>query len=283
MTDQGQLHSIDPFAKLPEELLHDVSVPHGAVRLYGHMHWRYNRHQKKNFEGQKSMGEYLDVSTTTIQNWTNELVARDWVVVEYRDRDEKTGNFTTPFYHVFESQEHCRLFREHFEDPQALGAKKPIKERKSRKGKGGFAASENRHRTNTDWYGGTNTDYDGGNNLYCDRATNTDCDESESVLEDDVQKFISLSKIINLKNSKTVMEAALESTLRDHYTRLGQSHFNAVIERCQKRHPKSMDYYLNALRDEQIGGWQGQDSTAAPKELTGQDYAAGEYSAFVNS
>lgn len=280
MSDIGVLHSRDTYGKVPEELIHDQSVTHGAARLYAHMHWRFGQN-KRNFEGQRSMGDFLGVSRTTIQNWIDELAARDWVLVIYRGRSKKTGNFTTPFYHVFENQEECRQFRETYDpiDKEIIAPKPAPKERKLRKGKGGLA--DPAHRANPDWHGGDNTTLHGGENLDWHGAANTDWQESDSSLDDDVQILIQSSKIIHLKDPKKIPLSELSAVLQGHHTRLGAAHFKTVVERCKKRNGRSWDYYLNALRDEPAHPPSEKSTSNEP--LTGTDYTSGEFSAFINS
>lgn len=280
MSDLGQLHSRDTFGKVPEELIHDLSVTHGAARLYAHMHWRYGVN-KKNFEGQRSMGDFLGVSRTTIQNWIDELAARDWLMVVYRGRNKKTGNFTTPYYHVFESQIDCRDFRDSYQpaDKETVAPKPAPKERKLRKGKGGLI--DPAHRANPDLHGADNTTLHGGEQLDWHGAANPDWQESDSSFDDDVQKIILSLGINHLSSPKKIPLSDLPATLHSHYTRLGAAHFKTVVERCKKRNGRSWDYYLNALRDEPV-----QTSSDKPKStepLTGQDYATGEFSGFIHS
>lgn len=101
-----------------------------------------------------------------------------------------------------------------------------------------------------------------------------------SSLDDDIQSLIQWGILKNLKSSKTIQAKDLETTLSGHLKRLGATHFKTVVERCKKRNGRSWDYYLNALRDEQVQPSTPPQSTDAP---TGKDYAAGEFSAFINS
>jgi DNA-binding MarR family transcriptional regulator len=135
MTDQGYLHQrSDRFGKVPAEVMHDLSLTDGAVRLYAHMHWRYGANCD-NHEGRSSMAEYLGVSSTTITHRVTELVRADWVIVvpNYNDQG-RTANI----YHVFELQEDCRRWRIDNNLPKPKAPAKRTK--KSRKGQGGKPA-----------------------------------------------------------------------------------------------------------------------------------------------
>ena len=138
MRDQGTLHAKGTFGKVPEPLIHDMTISHGAARLYGHMHWRYGANHC-NFEGTRSMADTFGVSQKTICNWIAELESANWVVTLLRDKNSKTGNFQTPFYHVFEDQEDCALFRVTYrpQEGEVIAPKPQVKERRSRKGVGG--------------------------------------------------------------------------------------------------------------------------------------------------
>jgi len=139
MSDAGQLHKRPAtWGKAPARLLHDTNVTDGAVRLYAHMHWRYGQNQD-NHEGQRSMAETLGVSEKTIGNRVKELEAKDWIVVIERGINEKTGNYLTNFYHVFERQRDGREFRLEYtpREGERLRSKPAARARKSRKGVGG--------------------------------------------------------------------------------------------------------------------------------------------------
>lgn len=145
-TDQGKLHDSPQFGRVPEKLMHDVNLTDGAVRLFAHMVWRYGSNHK-NFEGRSSMASYLGVSPTTITKRIQELEATDWIVTIEREVSSKTGNYQTPFYHVFLSQAQARKFRTDFkvQTGETMRAKPVITTRKSRKGVGGKPA----HRVNS--------------------------------------------------------------------------------------------------------------------------------------
>lgn len=135
MADQGYLHQrSDRFGKVPAEVMHDLALTDGAVRLYAHMHWRYGSNCD-NHEGRSSMADYLGVSPTTISHRVAELVRADWVVVVPNYNDEGR---TTNIYHVFELQSDCRQWRVDNECPKPEA--KPKKTRKTRQGKGGKPA-----------------------------------------------------------------------------------------------------------------------------------------------
>lgn len=138
MSDQGTVHSPKPrFAKLPVKLMHDKNITDGAKVLYAHMRWRFGSNGK-NFEGRASMAEFLGVTTTTISNRIRELEAAGWIAVVERYKP-KTGNYLTPFYHVFERLIDCQNYRAAYKaiDGEELRPKPDIEVRKSRKGKGG--------------------------------------------------------------------------------------------------------------------------------------------------
>lgn len=104
MQERGYLHRrSDDFGKVPEELMHDLNLTDGAVRLYAHMHWRYGSNCDDH-EGRKSMGEMLGVGVSTISSRVKELVDANWVVVVARYNNKGR---TTNFYHVFELQTDC--------------------------------------------------------------------------------------------------------------------------------------------------------------------------------
>lgn len=141
MTDQGQLHENPRFGRVPDKLMHDLNLTDGAVRLYAHMVWRYGRN-RKNFEGRKSMSDFMGVSQATITKRIQELEAADWVVTIERDYDPKTGNYQTHFYHVFLSQKQAQEFRKEFKPAEnsAIREKPAVEARKLRKGVGGKPA-----------------------------------------------------------------------------------------------------------------------------------------------
>ena len=163
MSDEGKVHGL-VFGKAPEALIHSPTLTDGAVRTYTHMHWRYGQN-KSNFEGQKSMGKFLGVSEAAISNRVNELESDNWVVTILRIRKGSTGNFTAPYYHVFESQDECIDFRDTYQPHNGdLLRPKPLKtrQRKSRKGVGGNPkwSSPKDHRPNSSLDGGANSSLD---------------------------------------------------------------------------------------------------------------------------
>lgn len=173
----GQVH--EPiWVAHPIDLTHDLNLTDGAVRLYTHMKWRYGQN-RCNFEGLKSMSAYLGVSETTISKRIKELEALDWVVVvEVR----LGGNYASPYYHVFTSQERAREFRKEFKpkDGQKLRDKpspESVQFRVSKKGKGGFSKPENRFGNSQ-----SNIYCDGdGRNIYTDGRRNIYTDKLESL------------------------------------------------------------------------------------------------------
>lgn len=183
MEDPGELHDDPIFGKSPEALIHDLTITDGATRLFAHMHWRYGQN-KKNFEGQVSMADFFGVSDTTIRNRINELAAKDWVVVIYRGRNKKTGNFTTPYYHVFVDQALCRQWRETYKpkDGETVAPKPEPRERKLRKGKGGNP--KNLPRANSGSDGRANSGWDGVSNSSSGGAPNSGWDYLDSVYPD---------------------------------------------------------------------------------------------------
>lgn len=110
MPEKGYLHRTpQTFGKLPEALLHGAGISDGAKVLYAHMHWRYGANGR-NFEGQRSMAEMLGVSSReTIRKRIEELERAEWIVVIRRGK--RRGQYTTNFYHVFESQDDCRAWK----------------------------------------------------------------------------------------------------------------------------------------------------------------------------
>jgi hypothetical protein len=183
MTEQGKVHG-STFGKVPPELMHDQSITDGAVRLYAHMHWRYGQNHQ-NFEGQRSMAKYLSVSTTTIRKRIEELEAKDWVVTITREYNRKTGNFSTPFYHVFVSQPDCKDFRETYvlQEGEVLYEQPIPLERKSRKGVGG-KSSNLPNRANSSSHGHDNSSYNGGTNSGSHGQANSSSHYPESVYPD---------------------------------------------------------------------------------------------------
>lgn len=178
MSDQGILHRRSrDFGKTPEVLMHDIDVTDGAVRLYSHMHWRYGQNQK-NFEGLSSMAEMLGVTEQTIAARIKELESKDWVVVIERGLSSKTGNFQTPFYHVFEVQRDARELRKEYQpaEGESIRAKPTVaRKRKSRKGVGGTSENIikfNEDRTNSNKSGRTNLNKSGPTNLNKSGRTN---------------------------------------------------------------------------------------------------------------
>lgn len=183
MTEQGKVHG-STFGKVPPELMHDQSITDGAVRLYAHMHWRYGQNHQ-NFEGQRSMAKYLSVSTTTIRKRIEELEAKDWVVTITREYNRKTGNFSTPFYHVFVSQLDCKEFRETYvlQEGEVLYEQPLPLERKSRKGVGG-KSSNLPNRANSSSHGHDNSSYNGGTNSSSHGQANSSSHYPESMYPD---------------------------------------------------------------------------------------------------
>lgn len=111
--------------------------------------------------------------------------------------------------------------------------------------------------------------------------SNPDLDSNNSSsVDDDVNHFIQWGKIKGLKAPNAMPPSFLGNAIQLHYTRLGATHFKAVIERCKKRNGRSWDYYLNALRDEQIKPASDKPTPSAP--LTGSDYISGELADFIN-
>lgn len=98
------------FGKLPELLMHDTKISLGAKVLYAHMHWRYGSN-KKNFESQEKMAQYLGVSRQTIRSWLTELEREGWIVILPPGKPEG-GHYKTNTYHVFDHPEDCRRWRE---------------------------------------------------------------------------------------------------------------------------------------------------------------------------
>lgn len=149
MTDAGILHTrTRKFAKVPAALIHDTRITPGAVRLYGHMHWRYGSNQK-NFEGRSSMATYLGVSEKTISKWIRELEAHAWIVVVERDYNPATGKYRTPFYHVFEVRRDAHRFRSQYSaaEGECLRELPEVAPRKSRDGVGGKPSHKREKRT----------------------------------------------------------------------------------------------------------------------------------------
>jgi hypothetical protein len=139
VSDQGVLHTRGKtYGKVPELLMHDLTVTDGAKITYAHMHWRFSQ-TGQNFESQSGMAKYLGVSEAAIGNRIKELEAKDWVVVISRAQDPKSKKHQAPIYHVFEHQGQCRQFRDRYtcQDGESLRAKTTdARERKSRKGAG---------------------------------------------------------------------------------------------------------------------------------------------------
>lgn len=203
MNEQGKVHSTT-FGKVPPELMHDQSITDGAVRLYAHMHWRYGQNQQ-NFEGQRSMAVYLSVSTATIRNRIEELESKDWVVTINREFNKKTGNFSTPFYHVFVSQVECKEFRETYElqEGEILHEQPTPLERKSRKGVGGKPSNLNR--ANSSLGGRANSSSHGGNNSSLHGRANSSSHYPDSVYPDSSHpepiKEIAATPFVEMKNA----------------------------------------------------------------------------------
>lgn len=187
MEEQGQLHtSRRTFGKTPEQLMHDMDITDGAVRLYAHMHWRYGSN-KQNFEGQKSMAEMMGVTETTISNRIRELEANDWVLVIERGINKGTGAFQTPFYHVFEQQRDCREFRR--ECTLAEGETLRLKPKKSRKRKArkGVGGNPKLHPPNLSSAGDPpNLSSDGATNSSSDGLPNLSSDNPDASYPDSV-------------------------------------------------------------------------------------------------
>jgi hypothetical protein len=189
--EDGKLH-IKPkrrtFGKLMEDLMHNSNITDGACRQYAHMHWRYGQN-KRNFEGQSSMGEMLGVTEKTVGERVKELEAADWVAVVERDFNAKTGKFQTPFYHVFESQKECRIFRKTYvaREGEQLRPKPVGRKRKSRKGAGNKqAVPPHQQNSGSDGENGDrqNSSSDVPQNSGSDVQQNSSSDYSDSVYPD---------------------------------------------------------------------------------------------------
>ncbi len=171
--DDGKLHAANQgWAIVPAALMHDKTITDGAVRLYAHMHWRYGS-KHDNHEGAQSMADELGVSEKTIRNRIRELEARDWIVTIDRGIDAKTGNYQTPFYHVFELQADCVKFRaEYVQVGNERISPKPsmedIDKRKVRKGVGGNPKLKNADQRNSSSGGLRNSSSGDGRNSSSD-------------------------------------------------------------------------------------------------------------------
>jgi len=131
MTDKGFLHRrTKNFGKLPYTLIVDKNITAGAARLYAYMHWRYGSN-RDNHESRESMADTMGVSKRTITKYLQELELADWIAIIARKG--KHGSATN-FYHVFELQEDCKLWRKHRQRPKPTHA---IEQRKGRIGIGG--------------------------------------------------------------------------------------------------------------------------------------------------
>jgi hypothetical protein len=199
MTDQGKVHRIEEtFGKCMTPLMHDKTITDGAVRLYCHMHWRFGQGDTKgNWEGQPSMASYMDVDENTIGSRVRELEAKDWVVVGIRYNPDN-GNWTTPYYHVFEDQQMARIFRQTYQpEPGEKIREKPdpekVKSRKSRKGIGGNPdliararsnSSSDGSRPNSNWAGLPNSSSDGPPNSSCENLDSGDLDSIDLDIKD---------------------------------------------------------------------------------------------------
>jgi len=143
--EAGKTHSTKAtFGKVFVDIMHNLNITDGAVRLYSHMHWRYGANQD-NHEGQESMAKILGVTRKTIRSRIDELEAHDWVMTIYQKHDQKK-TWQRCFYHVFESQDECRTFRQEYKPitGETVEDKPEIKARKSRKGAGNKAPINNR-------------------------------------------------------------------------------------------------------------------------------------------
>ncbi len=129
------------------------------------------------------MSALLNVSRTTIHNRADELSAHDWLVIVYRAMNKKTGNFTTPYYHLFVSQSECVEFRKNYVCAvgEQIAPKAAIIERKSRKGKGG---NPKLNRVNSGLHGHANLNSHGGANSGLHGHANSSSDELDSVYLD---------------------------------------------------------------------------------------------------
>jgi hypothetical protein len=131
MSADGFLHQRSKnYGKIPYEMMTDLTLSHGAVRLYAYMHWRYGSNNK-NFESQRSMADAMGVSRRTITKYVAELEQGDWIVVI--ERSNQRGRESN-FYHVFEFQEDCHRWREGHQRPKP---EREAVERKPRQGVGG--------------------------------------------------------------------------------------------------------------------------------------------------
>lgn len=171
--DDGKLHPVNQgWAIVPAALMHDKTITDGAVRLYAHMHWRYGS-KHDNHEGAQSMADELGVSEKTIRNRIRELEARDWLITIDRGIESKTGNYQTPYYHVFELQADCLKFRAEYQQVgnERISSKPSLEnvdKRKVRKGVGGNPKLKNTDQRNLSSGGQRNLSSGDGRNSSSD-------------------------------------------------------------------------------------------------------------------
>lgn len=191
----GKVHE-PKFSKVPPDLTHDLRITDGAVRLYSHMYWQFWSNNDGNYEGQESMGTAMGVSEVTIANRIGELEYHGWIVVVELERSKESGNYLTPFYHVFVELKDSEVFRKTYKCQEGESIRpKPTtaREKKSRKGKGGKPANILKYNegksqtnlgsyshTNSSWDGLTNSGLSGGTNSSKDGHTNSGWEELDS-------------------------------------------------------------------------------------------------------
>lgn len=144
MSDQGQLHRKSPiFGKVPEALMHDLTITDGAVRLYAHMHWRYGRNRQF-FEKLETIANWMGISERAVRDRILELESADWVIVISR-RNPKSHTARVNKYHIFEDRQDARDFREappadELDEYSTIRPKSEVDQRKGRAGHGGKPA-----------------------------------------------------------------------------------------------------------------------------------------------
>lgn len=90
----------DRFAQIPRSLLLNENVSNNAKLLYAHLFDGADRSDDSTFLNRKTLAARMGgVTTRAVTNWTNELIAAGYLIVE--DRFRKNGSQTSNLYRLF--------------------------------------------------------------------------------------------------------------------------------------------------------------------------------------
>ena len=84
--DEATLTTAVRFAIVPENLIDDPNISHGALRLYAVLE-RHANTDDEAWPRRATLAKRLAVTEKTIDRWKDQLVAAGWIHVEHRFRD----------------------------------------------------------------------------------------------------------------------------------------------------------------------------------------------------